>query len=226
MIWNAIDRANDATMRYVAREMGWARKGHGGEEGAEPGAVGWVSFRHHNARPTMQVQDGLSGTTYLADVPVPGDPHAHIHNGFFNLVVTADGRVGSLDTKRLNDRVHEFGAFFQARLADELRRLGIRVAYDAKQEAVMLPAIPQAAVDAFSKGRRQTERNAKRFAKEQGEDWDTLSAERKFGLLSAAAVVERRSKNDGRSDQDVWRDQAAAMGWHHETVSWKAQPPR
>ena len=29
----------------------------------------------------------------------------------------------------------------------------------------MLPAIPQAAVDAFSKGRRQTERNAKRFAK-------------------------------------------------------------
>ncbi|RYY18184.1 MAG: conjugal transfer protein TraA, partial [Alphaproteobacteria bacterium] len=83
LIWNAIDRANDATMRYVAREIGWARKGHGGEEGAEPGAVGWVSFRHHNARPTLQVQDGPTGTTYLADVPIPGDPHAHIHNGFF-----------------------------------------------------------------------------------------------------------------------------------------------
>ena len=48
LIWNAIDRANDATMRYVAREIGWARKGAGGEEGADPGAVGWVSFRHHN----------------------------------------------------------------------------------------------------------------------------------------------------------------------------------
>jgi len=218
LIWNAIDRANDATMRYVAREIGWARKGHGGDEGAEPGAVGWVSFRHHNARPTLQVQDGPTGITYLADVPVPGDPHAHIHNGFFNLVVTADGRVGSLDTKRLNDRVHEFGAYFQAQLADELRRIGIRVAYDAKHEAVMLPAIPQAAVDAFSKGRRQTERNAKRFAKEQGENWDELTAERKFGLMSAAATVERLTKHDSRTDQEVWRDQAAAMGWHHKTV--------
>ena len=205
-------------MRYVAREIGWARKGHGGEEGAEPGAVGWVSFRHHNARPTLQVQDGPTGTTYLADVPVPGDPHAHIHNGFFNLVVTADGRVGSLDTKRLNDRVHEFGAYFQAQLADELRRLGIRVAYDAKHEAVMLPAIPKAAVDAFNKGRRQTERNARRFAKEQGEDWDEMSAERKFGLMSAAATAERLTKHDSRTDQEVWRDQAAAMGWHHKTV--------
>ena len=25
MIWHAIDRANDATMRFVAREVGWAR---------------------------------------------------------------------------------------------------------------------------------------------------------------------------------------------------------
>ena len=218
LIWNAIDRANDATMRYVAREIGWARRGAGGEEGADPGAVGWVSFRHHNARPTHQVQDGPSGITYLADMPVAGDPHAHIHNGFFNLVVTEDGRVGSLDTKRLNDRVHEFGAYFQAHLADELRRLGIRTAYDGKQEAVMLPAIPQAAVDAFSKGRRQTERNAKRFAREQGLDWDGLSAERKYGLLSAAAVVERRAKNDDRTDREIWRDQAKAMDWHHKTV--------
>jgi hypothetical protein len=225
LIWNAIDRANDATMRYVAREIGWARKGAGGEEGAEPGAVGWVSFRHHNARPTLQVQDGPTGVTYLADVPMAGDPHAHIHNGFFNLVVTADGRVGSLDTKRLNDRVHEFGAYFQAQLADELRRLGIRTAYDAKHEAVMLPAIPQAAVDAFSKGRRQTERNAKRFAKEQGVDWDELTAERKFGLMSAAATVERLTKNDTRTDQEVWRDQAAVMGWHHKTVMEEAVAP-
>jgi len=225
LIWHAIDRANDATMRYVAREIGWARKGAGGEEGADPGAVGWVSFRHHNARPTMQVQDGPNGTTYLADLPVPGDPHAHIHNGFFNLVVTDDGRIGSLDTQRLQDRVHEFGAYFQARLGDELRRLGIRTAYDAREEAVMLPAIPQAAVDAFSKGRRQTERNAKRFAKEQGLDWDDISAERKFGLLSAAAVVERKSKQDGRTDREIWRDQARAMDWYHRTVLEKASTP-
>jgi hypothetical protein len=82
----------------------------------------------------------------------------------------------------------------------------------------MLPTIPQAAVDAFSQGRRQTERNAKRFAKEQEVDWDELTAERKFGLMSAAATVECLTKNDTRTDQEVWRDQAAAMGWHHKTV--------
>ena len=226
LIWNAIDRANDATMRYVAREIGWARKGAGGENGAEPGAVGWVSFRHHNARPTMQVQDGVSKITYLADIPVPGDPHAHIHNGFFNLVVTVDGRVGSLDSNRLTGtRVHIFGAYFQAKLADELRRLGIRVAYDTREQAVMLPVIPQAAVDAFSKGRRQTVRNAKRFAQEQGLDWNTLSAERKYGLLSSAAVVERRSKEDGRTDREIWRDQARAMEWRHQSVMEDAASP-
>ena len=41
MLWHAIDRANDQTMRYVARELGWARKGDGGKDGADPGEVGW-----------------------------------------------------------------------------------------------------------------------------------------------------------------------------------------
>ncbi|WKE49663.1 relaxase domain-containing protein (plasmid) [Gluconobacter oxydans] len=36
-IWNAVQRANDATMRYVARELGFARRGHGGEDGEEAG---------------------------------------------------------------------------------------------------------------------------------------------------------------------------------------------
>ncbi len=197
-------RANDDTMRYVAREIGWARKGKNGEDGADPGEVGWVSFMHHTARPTLQVRDGKTGITYLAEVPMSGDPHDHIHNGMFNLVATADGRIGSLDTKRLNDRVHEFGAYFQARLANELRKLGIHTAYDDKEQAVVITAIPQAAVDLFSKGRQQTERNAQAYAKRQGLEWEGLSAERKFGILSAAAVAERRSKGDGRTERQSW----------------------
>ena len=119
-------------MRYVAQVVGWARKGHGGEDGADPGAVGWISFRHSTARPNVAVQDGSDGQTYLFDAPVAGDPHMHIHNFLMNLVVTADGRIGSLDSRALTDaRVKEFGAYFQAVLADELRRIGVRVAYDA-----------------------------------------------------------------------------------------------
>lgn len=218
MIWNAIDRANDATMRYVARELGWARRGHGGEEGAEPGAVAWASFRHNAARPTLQVMDGKTGITYLADVPLPGDPHAHIHNALFNLVVTNDGRIGSLDTKRLNDRVHEFGAYFQAQLANELRRLGVAVGYDNREEAIVVKAIPQKAVETYSKSRRQTLGFAKGFAKRRGLDWDTLSAERKFGILAVSGLAARKKKYDGKNEREIWREEAEAIGWEHKTV--------
>lgn len=218
-IQHAVDRANDSVMRYIADELGIARRGKGGELGADAGEVGWMTVRHFAARPTFQVQDGQNGVTYLADVPIAGDPHTHRHNIVYNLVATPEGRIGSLDMKRLTStRVLEFGAFFQARLADELRAIGIQTGYDQKGEAVVATAIPQAAVDAFSKGRNQTVRNAKAFAKKQGLQWDELSADRKYGLLSAAAVVERRDKEDSRTARQVWRDQAKAMGWHHETV--------
>jgi hypothetical protein len=123
----------------------------------------------------LPVEDGPSGVTYLADVPIPGDPHDHIHYALFNAMATASGRVGSLDTRRLQkNRIHEFGAYFQALLADELRRLGVHTAYDKQEQAVVVTAIPQAAVDAFSKGRRATLRHAKAYAKRQGLNWDDL----------------------------------------------------
>jgi hypothetical protein len=225
-IWHAIDRANDATMRYVARELGWARKGKGGEDGADPGAVGWVSFRHHTARPTLHVQDGPTGLTYLADVPIPGDPHAHIHNALFNIVATKDGRIGSLDTQRLHARVHEFGAYFQARLATELRALGIRTAYDKKEEAFVLPVIPQRVVDAFSKGRRKRELDARGFAERQGLDWDALPADRKFKLLQVSGLAERLAKHAGKNDREIWLQQAKDLEWHHTTVLEGAMAPQ
>ncbi len=226
MIRHAIDRSGDATMRYVARELGWARKGAGGEDGAEPGAVAWAAFRHHNARPTLPVEDGQTGITYLADVPIPGDPHDHIHYALFNVVATASGHVGSLDTQRLQNRVHEFGAYFQALLADELRQLGIAVASDKNEQAAVVTAIPQIAVDLFSKGRRQTLRHAKAYAKRQGLDWETLDAERKFGILAVSGLAARSVKFGSKDDREVWRDQAAEIGWTHMSVLDDVAAPR
>ena len=218
-IWHAIDKANDATMRYVARELGWARKGKGGEEGADPGAVAWVSFRHHTARPTLPVQDGPGGATYLAEAPTSGDPHAHIHNVLFNAVVTEDGRVGSLDTKALNStHVHIFGAYFQARLADGLRQLGARTAYDKNQQAVVLEAIPEPASDAFSKGRKQVLRSARAYAERQGLEWDDISAEGKMKILAVTGLASRQEKHGNKNDREIWREQAQDMGWQHRTV--------
>jgi len=217
-IWNAIDRANDQAMRYIARKLGWARKGKGGEDGADPGEVGWASFRHHTARPTLQIQDGPDGATNLADAAIGGDPFAHIHNALFNMVVTEDGHVGSLDTQRLHARVHEFGAFGQAVLADELRRLGVRVGYNETEQAVVINAIPQFANEAFSKSGRQVVRDAKAFATSQGLDWDTITADTKFELLREQAAAERLAKHAGKDDQELWREQAKAIGWAHTTV--------
>lgn len=216
--WNAVDRAADRAMRYAAQTLGYARKGRGGEDGADAGAVGWVSFRHHTARPTMMVQDGYGGATYIMDAPTAGDPHMHVHNFLMNVVVAPDGRVGSLDTKALTEtKVKEFGAYFQAVLAQELRRLGCAVSYDAKEEAVILTAIPEEISKAFSKGRIQIEGKAKAFAKSQGIDWDRIGAEAKMNILRDAGAEGRLGKMKA-DERNLWREQAKALGWSHETA--------
>jgi hypothetical protein len=216
--WNAVDRAADRAMRYVAQVVGWARKGHGGEDGADPGAVGWISFRHSTARPTLQLQDGAAGQTYLYDAPVAGDPHMHIHHFLMNLVVTADGRVGSLDSRALSDaRIKEFGAYFQAVLAEELRRIGVRVVYDKTEQAIVIPTIPEEVVQAFSKGRRQILHKAKTFAADHGLPWDDLSAEAKMDILRDAGAEGRLGKM--RTDEKrIWHEQAEKLGWTHMTA--------
>jgi hypothetical protein len=215
---NAVDRANDRAMRFVAQEVGWARKGAGGEDGADPGAVGWISFRHNTARPTLLLQDGKEGQTYLFDAPVAGDPHLHVHNFLMNLVVTAQGRVGSLDSKALSDiRVKTFGAYFQAVLADEMRRLGVQIDYDAGEQAIVVSTIPEPVNKAFSKGRQQILEKAKSFSKAQGLDWDAVSADGKMDILRDAGAEGRLGKMK-TDEKQLWNEQAEALGWRHTTA--------
>jgi hypothetical protein len=226
LIWNAVDRAADRAMRYVAQEVGWARKGAGGEDGADPGAVGWMSFRHHTARPTMLLQDGPSGQTYLVDSPVAGDPHMHIHNFLMNVVATADGRVGSLDMRALTEsRVKEFGAYFQAILADELRRLGVRVGYDAAEQAVVVESVPEPVCKLFSKGRQQILDKAKSFAANQGLEWDKLAADKKMDVLRDAGAEGRLGKMKS-DERNIWREQVSEIGWRQESVLEETQHER
>jgi len=211
LIRNAIHAASDDALRYASRDLGVARKGHAGEKGSERGEIGWVTFAHDAARPTLAVQNGADGATYLMDAPIAGDPHYHLHNFIPNLVVTDDGRIGSIDSKALSaHKVHEYGAFFQARLADRLRTLGVRVGLDAEGEAIVALDIPDSAVATFSKRDRQVIGDAKRYAKEQAMEWDELSLERKKQLLREASVAGRLGKARHEA-QSVWRSQAAAL---------------
>ncbi|MGI4798035.1 MAG: MobF family relaxase [Janthinobacterium lividum] len=221
----AHEGAVDDAMGYVAREIGWARRGKAGCLGAEPGEVGWVRFLHFTSRPTVLVQDGPDGTTVPTDVAVPSDPQLHTHGALFNAVVTASGRVGSLDTKRIQGRVHEFGAYYQARLADRLRGLGVEVAYDSREQAVAISGISQDVCDAFSHRHHEVVRRVKEIARDLGLDWDTLAAERKSGLMQSAAVKGRRAKNDGMTDRDTWQATAAGLGWEHGSVLGRTVAP-
>ena len=225
IIRNAIHAASDEALRYAAEDLGRARKGHAGEKGAERGEIGWVTFAHDAARPTLAVQNGPDGATYLMDAPIAGDPHYHLHNFIPNLVVTDDGRIGSIDSKVLTaHKVHEYGAIFQARLADRLRALGVRVGLDADGEAIVALDIPASAVATFSKRDRQVIGDAKAYAKDNAMDWDELSLERKKQLLHEASAAGRlgKTKDEARS---VWREQAEAIGWSPKTVLAAAATP-
>ena len=119
MIRNAIHAASDDALRYAAQDLGYARKGHAGNKGAEAGEIGWVTFAHDAARPTVELQDGSDGATHLLDAPIAGDPHYHLHNFIPNLVVTDDGRVGSIE---LEGADHPQGPRIRSLLSGSPRR--------------------------------------------------------------------------------------------------------
>ena len=219
LIWLAIHRANDRAMAFIGQEVGVARRGKGGQGSAEQGEVAWISFRHYTARPVMQIQDGPGGATGLAEVPIPGDPQAHIHNIMLNAVATESGHLGSLDSARITKTTsHLYGALFQAELATALRELGIHVRPDERGRAIIIEAIPKTARDHFSKRSKQALAQAKAFVKRQGGEWEGMSAEQKFQVLHQANLAFRAKKYNGKNERDIWREQAAEIGWQHETV--------
>ncbi|MFT9222505.1 MobF family relaxase [Gluconobacter oxydans] len=219
LIWSAIYRANDKAMAFIAKEVGVARRGSGNHASVEEGEVAWVSFRHHMARPVLKIQDGAKGPTAAVEVPVPGDPQSHIHNLMFNAVATESGHLGSLDSKRVTRMTsHMFGGYFQAELASELRKLGVKVVVDDRGKAIMINGIPDAAREHFSKRSKQAERLAKAFVDRQGGDWNEMSAEQKFKILHQANLTYRSNKYTGSNEREIWREEADEIGWTYDTV--------
>jgi hypothetical protein len=64
--------AVDASLRYVAREIGQVRRGKAGAGGSEVGHVAWINFEHFTARPTAEVK--------RAD-PTTGEVVTELHTG-------------------------------------------------------------------------------------------------------------------------------------------------
>jgi hypothetical protein len=226
IIHQAHSDAIDSVMRAVEFEIGRARKGHDGRDGYDPGAIGWVSFDHYTARPTVEVvrtgADGQPATELHRLIGtagrVPGDMQVHTHVAVFNAVETEAGRLGGLDLAQLEGRVHEWGALYQAYLAGNLRRHGVEADLDARTEMARLHAVPESVVTQFSKRTLGGTAAAREYARSHGLDWDSLDADRKIGLLKAGVQNPRGAKSDDVSDLATWRGVAEKLGYRHRSV--------
>jgi conjugative relaxase-like TrwC/TraI family protein len=209
-----------SAMEVVSAELGWARKGAGGRGGADAGHTTWVKFDHYTARPTLEIAAG--DHTELVQMPVAADPNLHSHLTMLNLVLTDTGRIGSLDLKRMEGRVHEWGAYYQAHLAQNLRALGADVVLDHGTGAARLTAIPERVRDQFSKRTLTAEQIAKKWARENGQDWNKMSAAEKIELAHRGATKSKRSKDtapvEEHGDIATWQKQAREIGWKQDRV--------
>jgi PAS domain-containing protein len=219
---HAVRQANNYAMRALAVPLGAARIGNGGSKGRIQGDAGWISFLHFTARPTSGLRNGPNDQVTITNSIIPCDPQIHIHNVWFNLLFCNDGKFRALDLEQLR-HVKEFGGIFQAKLADLLRKLGIKVRLDSTECATVIDAVPDALSKVFSKGRRNTEAKALKFADEQGYDWAELPIRRRWKILHQAAS-RRISRQDGDGSLERWNAEAAAAGFQYTTCMTGTAP--
>jgi hypothetical protein len=226
IIHQAHHDAIGSVMQDIEAQIGRARKGDGGQDGWEPGSIGWVSFDHSTARPTVEVvKTDRGGKQYTelhtfksAGGRVAGDMQLHTHTAVFNAVLTKAGRMGGLWFDQLDGRVKEWGALYQAYLATNLRKHGVGVVPDDRTEMARLVGVPERVTEHFSKRTMGGTAAARAYAAEQGLDWDTLDANRKIGLLKQGVQDPRGAKSDDLSDVAAWRLAAAEIGYRHRSI--------
>jgi phage/plasmid primase-like uncharacterized protein len=220
--------AVDAALRYVARDIGQVRRGKAGQGGHEAGHIAWIGFEHFTARPTAEVKraDPTTGEVVTElhtvrptrDPAGAGDPQLHTHCAVPNLVLTDSGHLGALDLSATRTRIHEYGAFYQAQVAANLRRVGVAVELEERTGMARLPAISEAVCEAFSKRTRDGTAAAREEAEQRGLDWDAMTPDMQVAFLKGGTKAARKSKTDDLSDFSAWRGQAAAIGWEHRGV--------
>jgi TrwC relaxase/AAA domain len=231
MILQAHHDAIASVMAEIERQIGRARKGDGGKDGWEPGAIAWVSFDHYTARPTVGIEradEQGRGYTELVTLKTPagrvaGDMQLHTHTAVMNAVLTESGRVGGLDLAELDGRIKEWGALYQAFLATNLRRHGVDVVLDDRTQMARLTAVPERVSEHFSKRTVNGTAAARAYAASLGLDWDSLDPARKIGLIKQAVQDPRGAKSDDLGDLAAWRQAAQAIRYHHRSI---LQPKR
>ena len=214
--------AVDLTMAHIAKELGFARRGRGGKDGADPAHIAYVRFEHYTARPVAKiphVADGVQETEFVTVSGLgAGDMQRHTHTIIPTTLVTDDGHVGSIDLDLLKNRLHEWDGIYHAYLATGLRRAGVDARLNPDVGSACIPAIPAHVAKAFSKRTWDGDADARRYAQTHGLDWDNLALPEKRVLLKGGTTRQRNAKNDGAHDLASWHQQAASIGYQHKSV--------
>jgi TrwC relaxase len=210
-VWHAIDFA----MRAFTDRLGITRAGPRGTNGRIPGHVAWCGFQHPASRPTRAVWDGPCGLWIDPHVILSQDPQFHFHVLWLNLILCADGRFRALDWRQLR-HIKEFGAICQAKLADLLRGLGVKVRLHPTGQAIMIDAVSDLLRTWFSKGRHYIEAKAQAHARNTGGTWETMP-ERQKRRIRHMVASRPICRQDGAADQPRWNDEVAATGFHYTT---------
>jgi conjugative relaxase-like TrwC/TraI family protein len=210
--------ARDETLRYIEKHIIRARLG----DDVETGRMAWTTVDHFAARPTVEHvrADAETGEVYteIRSAKVAGDPAVHSHCLVPNLIRTESGRYTAIDAVAFHGRVKEAGAVYQALLARELTALCVGVELDPRTNMARIPAIPEYAVDEYSKRTREGEAAARAWARRQGRDWDALSPEQQATFRKTGTHAMRLDKETNTPDMQAWRAQAGRIGWTHRTV--------
>ena len=214
-------RANAAVCDLIESHIGQARMGAGGRDGSVPGHMAVIHYNHYTARPTIMLADG--DDTVVASVPQgsvlrPGDMQRHTHNIFMHVTVTDDGKVKAPNLYEAHERIHEWGAIGQAFLGTFLREQGIRAEINPRTGLLHLPDVPEMAVKLFSARTEEGVDAARRYAAENGINWDTASAKVKADLIGGRVGVMREKKTEGPADYAAWLKTAADAGYQHQSV--------
>ena len=232
IIHQAHKDAIDSVLLAIEKEIGRASMGRSARHGYEAGSIGWISFDHYAARPTVEViraDEFGQPVTELHRLTstkgqVPGDMQVHTHVAVMNVVETPSGRVGGLDFAQLEGRIHEWGALYQAFLASNLRVHGVRLELDQRTELARVSAIPERVVAHFSRRTLNGTNAARAYARSQGLDWDSLDPDRQVGLLKSGVQNRREGKADDVGDLEAWNRASASIGYRHSSVIRSDQP--
>lgn len=159
-VLSAFQKSVYETMKEIEADMQTRVRTQGQNRDRDTGELLWTDFIHQTARPV--------------DDQVP-DPHLHCHCFTFN--ATWDKEEGKIKAGQFHNIKRDmpwYQARFQKRLADKLAKIG----YDIRKtdSAFEVSAIPQKAIDHFSKRTNDIGRTAEELGITNPKELDQLGA--------------------------------------------------